>query len=509
MRWISTPESVEKNEPTVLAIVETVLAVAAYWGIAIWFDTHIHLLVSICVAPLLLLRSRESTEKGVRWFVSYFEDKTEITLHGTPARFWILLLLIVVIITTFTYGSAKILLVQKSNWTLVSSIGIGMVSWMITLTVSVAVTRKGIATREGAGMAVVGMVVGLGVGAGMLAGTEVGVVMVTAVAGLLVPIGAAIGTGTAAGIFILIVYGIPITMGMWLGSLIIRMSATLYHPLRGLLTLPENWRRFSLGIDSYHGVELMVPGVENHIEQLSLSGEVVETRSGEVYAYAGMFLVRAFWFFPGLFYRWSIKSTCWLYLPLIYLGGGLRWRPHMQEEKAWLVAGLHKSPVQSIRRWLAIGVAVSLVITTALNYPTFQAEIQGSLSDAPKSMKSFLWFLDRLEHVSLPYLWAFDFFDLASWQWLNLLGAVLTGGLWIYSDRVNRIWTRAKERDSSAVPKDVHIVWLLQMTRARNLCAILYVLLAFGYCVLALGGIDKELLTGWLAPLDFLYGPYL
>nr|VFJ65480.1 MAG: hypothetical protein BECKDK2373B_GA0170837_11512 [Candidatus Kentron sp. DK] len=47
------------------------------------------------------------------------------------------------------------------------------------------------------------------------------------------------------------------------------------------------------------------------------------------------------------------------------------------------------------------------------------------------------------------------------------------------------------------------------MTRARDLCAIFYILLAFGYCILALGGIDKELLTGWLAPLDFLYGPYL
>nr|VFJ60317.1 MAG: hypothetical protein BECKDK2373B_GA0170837_109116 [Candidatus Kentron sp. DK] len=37
----------------------------------------------------------------------------------------------------------------------------------------------------------------------------------------------------------------------------------------------------------------------------------------------------------------------------------------------------------------------------------------------------------------------------------------------------------------------------------------LYALLAFGYCVLALGEIDKELLTGWLEPLYSLYGPYL
>nr|VFJ47973.1 MAG: hypothetical protein BECKFW1821A_GA0114235_10188 [Candidatus Kentron sp. FW]VFJ51698.1 MAG: hypothetical protein BECKFW1821B_GA0114236_10106 [Candidatus Kentron sp. FW] len=82
MRWISTPESVERNEPTALAIFETVLAVAAYWGIAVWFDTHIHLLVSICVAPLLLLRSKESTEKGVRWFAAYWNRENLICLQS-------------------------------------------------------------------------------------------------------------------------------------------------------------------------------------------------------------------------------------------------------------------------------------------------------------------------------------------------------------------------------------------------------------------------------------------
>ena len=42
--WTSSPESVENNEPTVLAIVETVLAVAIYWAVAWYWDTHIHLL---------------------------------------------------------------------------------------------------------------------------------------------------------------------------------------------------------------------------------------------------------------------------------------------------------------------------------------------------------------------------------------------------------------------------------------------------------------------------------
>nr|VFK43996.1 MAG: hypothetical protein BECKSD772F_GA0070984_11635 [Candidatus Kentron sp. SD]VFK49300.1 MAG: hypothetical protein BECKSD772E_GA0070983_11705 [Candidatus Kentron sp. SD]VFK79175.1 MAG: hypothetical protein BECKSD772D_GA0070982_103822 [Candidatus Kentron sp. SD] len=101
-------------------------------------------------------------------------------------------------------------------------------------------------------------------------------------------------------------------------------------------------------------------------------------------------------------------------------------------------------------------------------------------------------------------------FDLAPWQCLNIIGAILTGGLFFYSDHVNMVRTLAKERDPSAAPEDAQIApRLLRMVRLRDLCAIFYILLAFGYAFLALEGIDKEPLADWLAPLHFLYGPYL
>nr|VFK39554.1 MAG: hypothetical protein BECKSD772F_GA0070984_104312 [Candidatus Kentron sp. SD]VFK44747.1 MAG: hypothetical protein BECKSD772E_GA0070983_10438 [Candidatus Kentron sp. SD]VFK80384.1 MAG: hypothetical protein BECKSD772D_GA0070982_11091 [Candidatus Kentron sp. SD] len=88
MRWTSTPKSVENNEPTWLALFETALAVVLYWGVAWWFDTHVHLLVSICMAPWLLLRSPESIEKGVRWFLAYWQPETKVTRKDSPGRFW-------------------------------------------------------------------------------------------------------------------------------------------------------------------------------------------------------------------------------------------------------------------------------------------------------------------------------------------------------------------------------------------------------------------------------------
>ncbi|MBF0368608.1 MAG: hypothetical protein HQL52_04045 [Magnetococcales bacterium] len=86
IRWISTDESIAKGEPTVLAIVETLLAICAYWWIAWYYDTHYHLLISITIAPLLLLRSKESTEKGVAWFVAYYNDETKISPQETRVK---------------------------------------------------------------------------------------------------------------------------------------------------------------------------------------------------------------------------------------------------------------------------------------------------------------------------------------------------------------------------------------------------------------------------------------
>ena len=59
--WISTEESFDARQVSVLACIEVVLAIWLYWWvIPVWFDTQLHLLVSVAIAPLLLLRSPES-----------------------------------------------------------------------------------------------------------------------------------------------------------------------------------------------------------------------------------------------------------------------------------------------------------------------------------------------------------------------------------------------------------------------------------------------------------------
>src|SRR6185436_9213931 len=66
--WRASIASRAAGKVSVLACAETLFAVVLYWWIAIRWGTHVHLLTSVFIAPLLLLRSPESIEMGVRWF---------------------------------------------------------------------------------------------------------------------------------------------------------------------------------------------------------------------------------------------------------------------------------------------------------------------------------------------------------------------------------------------------------------------------------------------------------
>nr|VFJ61681.1 MAG: hypothetical protein BECKFW1821C_GA0114237_1001104 [Candidatus Kentron sp. FW] len=519
MRCISTPNSVRKNQPTVLAIFETLVAVVAYWGIAWWLDTHIHLLMSICVAPLLLLRSKESTEKGVLWFLAYFGGKTKIDPKETPVRFWAIILLGGLIGGICVYALAKSVLIEQTGWVLLIQIfGLGILGIVISFMVAVA----GVGAIAGAA-AIARVILTLKSGTGAIGravaraeprGIAVaGAVMKTVVEVMerTIPVPTVITIAVVGNIFVLL-FGIPFAAGIWLRSLAVRVLATLRHPLKGLKTLPDNWRRILWALDFHHIPEL-VPGLWVHNPSfMSLSGFLNENRNGSWEQRFITIMVIPTLFLPSFLYRWSLKSTCWLYLPLIYLGGGLS-GPFDAKEKGLLVAGLHKSRWESSRRWLMILVVGSAVVTTAINHPAFGTVMREFLASVPK----FLGFLPPIfalltEHAAdLAYLWAFDFNgpNLAPWQWLNILGAVITGLIFFYSDRVDRVWRLAKEQDSAAAPESAQVWVLLGMARVRNLCAVLYVLLAFGYVILALGGVDAAGFAGWLAPVDALYGPYL
>lgn len=66
MRWVSTPESVRAGEVSVLAIIETLLAMAGSVWLGVYFDSWWHVFIWAAIAPFLLLRTDESCNRGLR-----------------------------------------------------------------------------------------------------------------------------------------------------------------------------------------------------------------------------------------------------------------------------------------------------------------------------------------------------------------------------------------------------------------------------------------------------------
>ena len=68
MRLTSNKESVARGEVSVLAIIETLLAIALVFYLSTHFNTRRWLAVAMCVSPLLLLRTEKSTQLGIQLF---------------------------------------------------------------------------------------------------------------------------------------------------------------------------------------------------------------------------------------------------------------------------------------------------------------------------------------------------------------------------------------------------------------------------------------------------------
>jgi hypothetical protein len=69
--WHSTPQSAEARQPTALAIAEMLGACALAVWLAMYRESLLFLLVGAGIAPLLLLRTPASTERGLGLFLDW------------------------------------------------------------------------------------------------------------------------------------------------------------------------------------------------------------------------------------------------------------------------------------------------------------------------------------------------------------------------------------------------------------------------------------------------------
>lgn len=93
MRLVSNKESVSRSEVSILAIVETLFAIALVFYLSAHFNTLRWLAVAMCVSPLLLLRTDESTRLGIECFERWWRwNETHFRRPGIREPIWLIIL---------------------------------------------------------------------------------------------------------------------------------------------------------------------------------------------------------------------------------------------------------------------------------------------------------------------------------------------------------------------------------------------------------------------------------
>jgi len=395
-RWYSTVESAEKLEFSVLAAVESVGAVTLSLWLAWYFQTYMHLVGAIVVAPLLLLRTEESVELGLRWFGGFsefmsrnaerFAKLTGITDQGAVMIFYSLIGLIFIIPLLW-------FIVPFYSWLPITVICV--FGWLLLFTpVKYRLLNKLVKYRLLNKLE-------------KLAVTVVGVAAIEA--------------------------GIEVRIGV--GSLIIKFAATTFTCFQQLLlrrsgtclhVIPLNWYRIVLATDMAHPPEFL-PGIESRqyqiltdkISQLRFSRWMDNLTTQEDVFIKIMDIMRgAFLFLPALLYRWSLKSSALFYLPFLWIIGTSVQRQQLQ---------LHLDEQLTLWRESAlamIGLIYAFIVVIFFTIVPLCLRI-------------------KLQHLALPQHELIDLivpffmtFEWEAWHVARLLGALITIGTWFYVDKI-------------------------------------------------------------------------
>ena len=381
-RWYSTVESAEKLEFSVLAAVESVCAVTLSLWLAWYFQTYTHLVVAIVVAPLLLLRTEESVELGLRWFGGFLESMERVEERFAKLTG----------ITDNTDNADVVFFSLKASISLI----------FLTIFIT-SLLRFIIPLLDKLERVAVGVVVVLEVLEGaVVVGVVVGGIVVGGVVG---------------------------------GSLIIKFAATTFTCFQQLLlrhsgnclqVIPLNWYRIVLATDMRHPPELL-PGIESPryqalIDKLSdvrfskWMGDL--TTQSDVSGKMPLVIAAIILFLPALLYRWSLKSSALFYLPFLWIIGTPARRHRLQ---------LHLD--EQLTLWKESALAMIGLIYAFI--------VVIFLTAVP------LFFRIQLQHLALPQHQLIDLivpffmtFEWEAWHVARLLGALITIGTWFYVDNI-------------------------------------------------------------------------
>ncbi|OSM02549.1 hypothetical protein MAIT1_02711 [Magnetofaba australis IT-1] len=191
-------------------------------------------------------------------------------------------------------------------------------------------------------------------------------------------------------------------------------------------------------------------------------------------------------------YRLSLKSTFWLYFPLVYISKTPTWNSLNDIHEASGYLDRLRNSWNEWRKRLLAALAIASLLVANLS-PEMLNHV---LKEIPQSSMLF-------------YAWVFEWGNFAPWQWLLLANAALTVILPFPCDTAYRTWRHDNTHNKDNLATITWAKGLNLVDRLRNVLGWFYLIMAFGYALIAMGTINQfELPSGFGFLLD-LYGPYL
>ena len=333
--WFSTHETIENEILSVTAVLETVIAVPLYWWIALKVGIVWPLAISVAIAPLVLLRSDASVQRGIRWMQTFATRESPIKFERQKeATTFLCLLPLVCFALIFVAHLTNII-----EWNIfVSTLLIFLPSTILMAISTIMIAIYNIAVFD----------------------WEVSE-----------------SDDISATEWIKLFAVIPFVFGFALATLIISIVIRAFFSIAEwrstIPSLPKNFRRVIFSSSPAHIPEL-VPGADKAHRKFTIDWFIEDIFDknkktiGDFIGKACGIIMIFIMFFPAWLYRFTIKSTSWFWWPLAFLGGDLQ-RATNPKVFHWQVMG-------SLWAKASIGVALGtlLAFTAANLYPVLFLE---------------------------------------------------------------------------------------------------------------------------------------
>jgi hypothetical protein len=516
--WHANLASRAAGKVSVLACVETAIAVALYWWVAIRFDTHWHLLTSVFIAPLLLLRSPESIAAGLRWFTKdwFAVGRAESWAVAKKVGWFIFFAIVSALITRpVALQFSHHFLPGLESWALMgAAAAIGLISsltgWVVgfaiwgavspsigrsfSVVTTITLWNRIIPVYSGILSVLISVLVVSNV-ASKMAGTssgQVSIAIVSAVSSITAAAGVCIG-GIAAALLtttapaVRVFGGLGVGVGLSLRAGLIRAAATTWYATAGGKRIAENWRENNFHIDSTVPAELM-PAIGTFDGSLALGGfsKAMRAETDPSAKWTLFPALGAFLFLPAFFYRLNIKATCWFYWPLAFM---LKPVPQMNEEgeQREALCSPWTDPWQLLCVVLSLGPILISLVVASVDYSALLA-----MEGIP----------------AVPLVWkvllALEWTHLAPWHVMQWIIAATTVGMLYFagparSHAINNNWAALRPR----VPRLILVITVLR--RLRALATIALMLMGFGALALEERGWQRYVPARWVEAMEDFY----